>query len=95
MSNRWTPRPAMAGLLSAFLPGLGQFCCRRWGRGLAFLASTTGIDVGLDVTGSLWNVFRSRAFPHPTEQVLIGFLLVASIALWSAIDARRVAALCH
>ena len=91
MAKRWTPTPNLAGFLSALLPGLGQFCCRRWGRGFAFLASTSGIDLGLDVTGSLWSFIRTRTFPHSSEQVVIGFLLITIVALWSILDARRVA----
>jgi hypothetical protein len=79
-------------LLSALLPGLGQLCCRRWRRGIAFLAATTGIDLELDVTVSLWDVLRTRTPPHSTEQFLAGSLLIVVGAHWSILDARRVAA---
>jgi hypothetical protein len=92
MSTRWTPTPNLAAFLSALLPGLGQLCCRQWGRGLAFLAAATGVDLSLDVTGSFWSLLRTRVLPQSTGQFLAGSLFVAGIALWSVLDARRVAA---
>ena len=91
MAHGWTPSPGVAGFLSALLPGLGQLCCRRWARGLAFLLPTAGIDLSLDVTGSLWTYLRTHSLPHPIGSFVAGLLLTGGVALWSILDARRTA----
>ena len=37
MGNGRPKNPAIAGVLSGVMPGLGQFYCRQWGKGAGFL----------------------------------------------------------
>jgi Na+-transporting NADH:ubiquinone oxidoreductase subunit NqrD len=97
-----TGRPrsaALAGLLSAILPGLGQFYNRQWGKGLGFLIGVIlGFLVFLSRTtailGStdLAEIQQSAASPTPPEGLgllsLLG-LLVVGVAIWSIVDAAR------
>lgn len=91
MTTGWTPTPAVAALLSALLPGLGQLCCRQWGRGAAFMAGAIGVDAGLDVTASMMAFVRTGVVPSSRGQFLIGTLIAAGLAVWSMLDARRTA----
>jgi len=97
-----TGRPrsaALAGVLSAVLPGLGQFYNRQWGKGLGFLIGVSlGFLVFLSrataILGStdLAQVQQSAASPTPPEglgQLSLLGLLIIGIAIWSIVDAVR------
>lgn len=84
------PRPAVAGLLSALLPGLGQFYNRRWGRGVGFLAATLLVDAGTGVTPALLDSLAGLP-PADLHRFLLGCLLLLAVAVWSVTDAVRTA----
>jgi hypothetical protein len=79
--------PVAAGVLSALLPGLGQFYCRRWLRGIGFLAAVLAIDAAAGVTGTALAVARSRVLPADLTGFLGGAAILVAIALWSVLDA--------
>jgi hypothetical protein len=84
-------KPAVAGFLSAILPGLGQFYCRAWGKGTAFLIAGLGTDGMFSVTSGMFEYLRSRIPPQPVGPFLVGSLLLLGIVSWSILDATRTA----
>jgi len=97
-----TGRPrnaALAALLSAVLPGLGQFYNRQWGKGLGFLLGVLlGFLAFLSQAGALLGstdlaqIQQSAAAGNPPEnlgQLLILSVLILGVALWSIVDAAR------
>ena len=88
--------PKVAALLSAVLPGLGQFYNRQWTKGASFLVATLIIDAGLGVTSETITVFQHAFLGMPGGNVDVrGFVLrmlpLAAIAMWSMTDAARTA----
>lgn len=86
--------PRVAALLSAALPGLGQFYNRQWAKGAGFLLATLIIDAGLGVTSDTISVLQSAFVAGQATQVKAGgfvlrMLPLAAIALWSITDAAR------
>ena len=84
----------MAALLSAVLPGLGQFYNRQWAKGLGFAAATLLIDAGLGVTSETMALFQHAFLGMPGGKVDVGgfvlrMLPLAAIAMWSITDAAR------
>jgi len=47
MDTERSRSPALAGLLSAIVPGLGQLYNRQWWKGIGFLAGALSLMVGL------------------------------------------------
>lgn len=79
-------------MLSAVLPGLGQFYNRQWGKGIAFLLGVLTLDALLNVSAD--TVTLLRASPTSTHPIHAGSLLlrmvpVVVVALWSIGDAAR------
>lgn len=91
METSASKRPAVAGLLSAILPGLGQLYCRAWGKGAGFLLAGLGTDSLFGVTSGMFEFLRSRVPPQPVGPFLVGSLLLLGIAIWSILDATRTA----
>ena len=88
--------PKVAALLSAALPGLGQFYNRQWAKGASFLLATLIIDTALDVTSKTMTVFQSAFFGGQGAEINVGsfvlrMLPLAAIAMWSITDAARTA----
>jgi hypothetical protein len=88
--------PKLAALLSAVLPGLGQFYNRQWTKGASFLVATLVADAGLGVTSETITVFQSAFLGISGTNVNIGgfvlrMLPLAAIATWSITDAARTA----
>lgn len=92
--------PKVAALLSAVLPGLGQFYNRQWGKGAGFLVATLMIDAGLGVTSETMTLtmtlFQSAFLGAQGSRINVGsFMLrmlpLAAIAMWSITDAVRTA----
>jgi hypothetical protein len=88
--------PKLAALLSAVLPGLGQFYNRQWTKGASFLVATLVADAGLGVTSETITVFQSAFLGISETNVNIGgfvlrMLPLAAIATWSITDAARTA----
>jgi hypothetical protein len=88
--------PKLAALLSAVLPGLGQFYNRQWTKGTSFLVATLVADAGLGVTSETITMFQSAFLGVSGTSVNIGgfvlrMLPLAAIATWSITDAARTA----
>lgn len=91
-----THSPKVAALLSAVLPGLGQFYNRQWAKGAGFLVATLIIDASLGVTSETITVFQHAFLRMPGGNVDVGgfvlrMLPLAAIAMWSITDAARTA----
>jgi TM2 domain-containing membrane protein YozV len=88
--------PKVAALLSAALPGLGQFYNRQWAKGASFVLATVIIDSSLRVTFETMTVLQNAFLRGQGSEVNIGsFLLrmlpLVAIAMWSITDAARTA----
>ena len=86
--------PAIAGVLSGILPGLGQFYCRQWGKGAAFVVGAIAVDASFGVSSGMLELLQSFGTPIPSDtlgKLLIGSLLFLAIAVWSIADAVRTA----
>lgn len=88
--------PAIAGVASYIVPGLGQIYCNENKRGLNFLAGyTSGILV--IIAGAIVNFPNTLSSSVNNELtigkglVMVGGLLSVSIQIWSTVDAIRVA----
>ena len=92
-------RVGVAALLSALLPGLGQFYNRQWGKGTAFLLSVLVLFGSLiyrlgSMLGSadLDALERSAAtgnLPEGIGQVFVLTLIILALIIWSMVDAAR------
>ena len=86
--------PALAGVLSGVMPGLGQFYCRQWAKGAAFLIGAVAVDAGFGVSSGMLDLIRSFGTPVPFDTLnkfLLGSLCFLAIAVWSIFDAVRTA----
>lgn len=86
--------PAIAAILSALVPGLGQFYNGQWGKGALFFFGTVVVGGGLVSSGSLDHLEQSlgaNEVPSDLFQILLLVLLLLGLALWSVIDAVRAA----
>ncbi len=86
--------PKVAALLSAVLPGLGQFYNRQWAKGASFLLATLIIDTTLGVTFETMTVFQNAFFGAQGAEINVGsfvlrMLPLVAIAMWSITDAAR------
>ncbi|MEP6887509.1 MAG: DUF5683 domain-containing protein [Nitrospirales bacterium] len=86
-----TRSPKVAALLSAALPGLGQFYNRQWAKGAGFVLATLIIDAGLGVTSETLSVLQRTFLGGQVNVVsfLLRMLPLAAIAMWSITDAAR------
>ena len=86
--------PKIAGLLSAILPGLGQFYNRQWTKGAGFLFATVLLDVFLGASAETLHVLEASLSGTPVDNlggVLLRMIPLMALALWSITDAARVA----
>lgn len=84
--------PAIAGVLSGVMPGLGQFYCRQWGKGAGFLVGTVVLDAAFGLSAEMLRLLPSfglGAQPENLTKFLIGSLLFLALAIWSIADAVR------
>jgi len=92
METGHSPRPALAALLSALLPGLGQFYNRQCAKGAGFLVGALILHAALDITASFVKLLQSLASGVPPEgaaQVSLRMLPLLALSLWSVVDAAR------
>ncbi len=88
--------PALCGIASLFIPGLGQMLAGEVGRGFAFLGGNVAFGA-VAVAGSIMmsfdytNNYDSKMFPSGLGLALVGTLGMLSINIWSITDAVRVA----
>ena len=87
--------PAVAGLVSFFIPGLGQMISGETGRGLGFLGGSvgcailTGVGYGTFVSNNLNNSGTVSTAGLPL--MMVGALGGAAVGIWSIVDAVKVA----
>ena len=94
MGNGRPKNPAIAGVLSGVMPGLGQFYCRQWGKGAGFLIGAVVVDAAFGVSADVFRLLPSLGIgvqPESLSKFLIGSLLLLAIAVWSIVDAARTA----
>ncbi len=94
MGNTRSKNPTVAGMLSGVVPGLGQFYCRQWAKGVGFLVSAVAVDVAFGVSSGILQLLQSfgaSVQPDATGQLLLGSFLFLAIAIWSITDAVRAA----
>lgn len=92
MGARRSRSPAVAALLSAILPGLGQCYNRQWGKGAGFLAGLLGLSIALTSVVDPAQLERAAATGAPLDNlgsILILLLLLLALVLWSIVDALR------
>jgi len=92
MGNGRPKNPAIAGVLSGVMPGLGQFYCRQWGKGAGFLIGAVVVDAAFGVSADVFRLLPSFGIgvqPENLSKFLIGSLLLLAIAVWSIVDAAR------
>ncbi|MDD4993018.1 MAG: hypothetical protein PHR83_12365 [Paludibacter sp.] len=87
--------PALSGVCSFFLPGLGQMLSDETGRGLAFLGASAGCGL---VTIVGYGSFISSAFNGNSSGtgsgaglMLLGMAGMLTVNIWSIVDAVHVA----
>ena len=96
--------PALSGVCSFIMPGLGQMICGEVGRGLAFMGGTYGcMMVGMVgfamVTGSTiqYDYYTGQIYRPNTmgtaglSIALVGFTAMTGVYIWSIVDAVKVA----
>ena len=86
--------PKIAGLLSAVLPGLGQLYNRQWSKGIGFLLAALVLDAALGIsneTMALLQAVSNGARPSGLTPFVLKTIPFLGIAVWSVIDAARVA----
>ncbi len=91
--------PALCGVGSFFIPGLGQIISGETGRGLAFFGAYTGAAIVYGVgafqttlyTSSLIDNYGSYNAPSGVGTMLLGLAGMGVISIWSIIDAVKVA----
>ena len=86
--------PAIAGVASYVLPGLGQIYCNENKRGFNFLMGYLG-GGSIMITGAIIDLpnllGNNHQFTLGKGMIIGGALLSASIQIWSTVDAVRVA----
>ena len=86
----WAPGdrylPALSGVASFIIPGLGQMICGEVGRGFAFLGMTVGVPVVATVAAVAFDSYASMA-----SCIAVGVLGCLAIDIWNIVDAVQVA----
>ena len=85
--------PVVAALLSALVPGLGQFYNRQWGKGGGFLVAVLSLTVVLNKLTDHAQLERATA-DAPLGSfgpLLTALLLLLALVIWSIVDAVRTA----
>jgi TM2 domain-containing membrane protein YozV len=91
--------PAVSGICSFFVPGLGQILCGETGRGIAFLGGYVGcaalFEAGaINITSNL-SYYDNSGYPRTSNSgvgiMLLGLGGMAVIEVWSIFDAIQVA----
>jgi hypothetical protein len=86
--------PALAGVLSGLMPGLGQFYCRQWKKGAAFLIGALVVDGALGASVGMLKLMQASLSGTPVDDagsILLRSIPLLAVALWSVVDAVRTA----
>ncbi len=92
MGSSRPKNPAIAGVLSGVMPGLGQFYNRQWAKGVSFLVGLLVLFVGLARSADLEKLQQAAATgvqPDNIGQLFLLSLLILVLAVWSIVDAAR------
>ena len=84
----------LAGVLSAVIPGLGQFYYRQWGKGVGFLAGTLLLFGFLMASVDPIKLQQAAETGAPLDnmgQISLIALLLLAVPIWSIVDAVRTA----
>jgi len=84
----------LAGILSGIMPGLGQFYCRQWKKGAAFLVGGLALDAVLGVSTGFLQLLQAGLTglaPDEAKSILLRSLPFLGLAVWSVWDAVRTA----
>ncbi len=94
METKRARNPWVAGILSGLIPGLGQFYNRQWGKGAGFLVGFIAVDGLLGVSAGFLRLLQANpaeVLPEDLAQLLPRSLAPLAVAIWSLMDAARVA----
>lgn len=92
METQRASNPAVAGLLSALFPGLGQFYNRQWGKGAGFLLGLlvlAGVLIGSVDPQALQKAADAGTPPENIGLLFLLATLTLVVAVWSIVDAVR------
>ena len=92
METGYSRSPGLAALLSALLPGLGQFYNRQWSKGGGFLLGFLILARALLGSVDLQALQQSADSGVPVDnigQLAALMLLLLALAVWSVVDAAR------
>lgn len=84
--------PVVAGVLSGLMPGLGQFYCRQWMKGVGFLIGALVADAALGASEGFFQLLQQLMAGSPPQDagsILLRSLPLLAIAVWSVVDAVR------
>ncbi|MBM4121580.1 MAG: hypothetical protein FJ249_03180 [Nitrospira sp.] len=94
MGGKPEKSPVLAGILSGLMPGLGQFYCRQWKRGAAFLVGALVADGALGASVGMFKLMQASLSGTPADDagsILLRSIPLLAVALWSVVDAVRTA----
>ncbi len=94
MEGRSTKSPTVAGILSGVMPGLGQFYCRQWKKGVGFLIGALVADAVFGASAGFVQLVQAllAGSPPPAASVIVlRSLPLFAVAIWSIVDAVRTA----
>lgn len=91
--------PALSGVCSFLVPGLGQVVCGETGRGIAFFGAYIGCFVvaeagAVQITSNLYDYngnYNSGGSNAGVGTMLLGLGGMAFVGIWSIVDAVKVA----
>ena len=93
--------PAISGICSLLVPGLGQMMCGETGRGLTFMGGYAGCTVlfvagAAQFTSNNFRYYRNSGYSGYSGNSGVGVMLMgiggmAAIEIWSIFDAVKVA----
>jgi predicted transporter len=90
MASEPSRNAGTAGVLSAFLPGLGQFYNRQWTKGALFLSIFLVLaGILLSSTEELQQAVVAGTPPENLSQLFFLTLLLLLLAVLSIVDAAR------
>ena len=94
MSDGQSKHPTVAGILSGVMPGLGQFYCGQWVKGIGFLVGTSVLFVFLIGSVDPDKLQKAAETGVPLDnmgQLLLICMLLLAVAVGSIVDAVRTA----
>jgi TM2 domain-containing membrane protein YozV len=83
--------PALSGVCSFFIPGLGQMISGEVGRGLAFMGGYVGCAFVYGIGVVQASSYYSYNNPSGVGTILLGLGGMLGIGIWSIVDAVKVA----